>query len=256
MLIQFKRRSYSIATILKHLDYEGLTLFGHDITKLDLRYLYSLIKDEEEKIYPLEKFLFRYGECKGCQDRRLLDTDLCANCHLKSPLKPNEYTFSKSMRFYKSSAFCSEPSCEKYGSFRRPDNNKRWCLKHRPEGAVNISNAQCIQCSSKAERVEDIRSSVGPRTKRLKAIYGYVFGKRSHCSMHKLPGHSRQIKPKCECGMLAFFYERGLPYPVRCVYHRLPTDLFFERSICSSCRSLQFLESDSRKCLCCISQSI
>jgi len=137
---------------------------------------------------------------------------------------------------------CSYEGCKIIPSFGTESDSKKYCAEHREEGMKDVVNKKCSFSDC------DTRPS-----------YGYLFSKTyNHCSQHSTLNEYNETKrfPICTnsyCPNPAVFidHEDELLQPIRCLNHKLITDVELVEKICISCHIKVYTPNNKDICAVC-----
>jgi hypothetical protein len=174
---------------------------------------------------------------------------------------------------------CQHPDCEIQPSFGYTWMHPIYCNFHRTEEMKNVVSKQCRhpECKSrpsfgynwmdpvycKDHKNQDMEDVVHKRCQQLECetrpCYLKLFStSQTHCREHSTLNEfsSRKNYPKCKrgnCDELAYWIsmdDKNL-YPVRCVTHKLSTDIKLIESPCEKCKEIVYFPENQRFCMEC-----
>jgi len=134
---------------------------------------------------------------------------------------------------------CSVDNCDILATYGFAKGNAIYCKKHQVEGTYDVKHKKCSYENC------DIRSS-----------HGYLFSKiNNHCYVHSTLNEYNKYKrfPKCSdlaCSDQAKFidFQDKTLQPIRCINHKLETDIEMFEKICTSCSLKIFVPNNKEVC--------
>src|SRR5579862_6418975 len=83
-MIRLDRVFFHVDDILSQMNFEQLTINGIHYTKMHFKNVYEYLKDSDLDLSAVKRFLFKYGQCETCNQRRLTCAGLCVSCEIES----------------------------------------------------------------------------------------------------------------------------------------------------------------------------
>lgn len=137
---------------------------------------------------------------------------------------------------------CLFNGCSKYPSFGLQGEQSSYCYDHKSDGMINVKSGKCTinNCNTVA-------------------TYGYLFSKaNNHCYDHSNLNEYNKAKrsPRCSdvfCASPAIFidYEDKLLQPLRCINHKISTDIELVQKVCTICYIKLYIPNNKDICADC-----
>lgn len=167
---------------------------------------------------------------------------------------------------------CINVDCIRQGAFRLKGGKARYCKEHKTADMIIISKNRCQvdECNTTAlygletdkratrcgKHAPDNYVNIIEKTCVIEgcnkiANCGYLFQRKTHCYVHRLHGHFRLTRPKCEiknCPNKPYYTDDNTNYPKRCVNHKIDTDKNIVEKPCSSCKLIYHLNEGTDLC--------
>ena len=201
-------------------------------------------------LYGFEDEKLRYCKTHKLDEMKNLRSKKCSflGCELKaafgneggSPEFCKKHMESQMVNVYNRK--CLSDGCSKQPSFGFPGQQFLYCYSHKLDGMKNLKDKRCTTIGC------DIRPT-----------YGYLFSKiHNHCLEHSTLNEYGESKtfPRCSvstCFNEAVFmnYEDKSLQPIRCIDHKLSTDIEMVEKICLLCSIKVYIPDNKDICSAC-----